>query len=148
MLPSVAVLTVVNRDPVTLLETRDVGHVIANAGGDERHARADCLMIVERRLEEVASACQAGDRHVPRFDAVRAQLLAPEAKQLHRWDTVAAEEAVQCRRSRVARLSGVAEQHTPAAARKQQCSAETSWTAPDNDDVEHAPAEVQASGHL
>src|SRR4029450_2366615 len=148
MLPSVAVRTVVNRDAIALQETRDLGYVIANAGGNERHARADRLMIVERRFKEVAAVGQGRDRHIPRFDAVRAQLLAPQAKQLHRWDTVAAEEAVQRRRSRVAWLAGIAEQHAPAAARKHECGAETSWTAPDNDDVEHAAAELQATGHL
>ena len=147
MLPSVAVRTVVNSHSVALLQTRDLGDVIANAGGNECHARADRLMIVERRFKEVAALRQAGDCRVPWFDAVRAQFLAAQAEQLQGWDTVAAEEPVQCRRACVARLSSIAEQDTPAAAREHECGAETSWTAPDNDDVEHATAELQASGH-
>jgi len=147
MLPPVAVRTVVNRDPIALLESRDLRQVIAHASGNERHARALCLMIVERRFEEIAGVRQAGDGGVAGFDAVRKQLLASKPQKLERWDTVAAEEAVQCRRARVPRLAGIAKQHPPSAPGEHERGAETSWTAADNDDVEHAPAELQATGH-
>ena len=136
-----------NGDAIAFLQTGDIRHVIANAGRNEGHTGALGLMIGERRFKEVFRVRQGGDRHVPRFDAVRPQFLASKAKQLQRGDTVATEESVQCRRACVARLSGVAEQNTPAAAREDERGAETSWTAPDNDDVEHAPAELQATGH-
>jgi hypothetical protein len=147
MLPSVAVRTMVNRYAVALLEARNLRQVIANAGGNERHARAHRLLIVEGRFKEIARLHQVGDRHVAWFDSVRAQLLPSKAKQFQRWDTVAAEKAMQCRRTRVPRLSGIAEQHTTTAAREHERGAETSWTSTDNDDVEHAPAELQATGH-
>ena len=54
---------------------------------------------------------------------------------------------MQRRRARVPRFSRITQQQTPAAAREHKGSAETSWTAPDNDDVEHATAELQATGH-
>jgi len=121
--------------------------MIANAGGDERHACVDGLMVVECRFKEVAGVCQMRDRCAAWFDAIRAQLLASKSKQLQRWDTVAAEEAMQGRRARVSRFSRIAQQQSAAAPREDKGSAEASWTAPDNDDVEHATAELQASGH-
>jgi len=139
VLPSVAVRTVVNRDAVAFLEPRNLRQVIADTGGNERHARAHCLLIVQRRFKEIAGPHQLGDRDVAWFDSVWAQLLPSEAKQFQRWDTVAAEKAVQCRRTRIPRLSGIAEQHTTTAACEHECGAETSWTSTDNDDIEHRP---------
>src|SRR4029434_9288534 len=101
---------------------------------------------VECRFKEVAGMRQMRDRCAAWFDAIRAQFLASKSKQLQRWNTVAAEEAVQGRRARVSRFSRIAQQQTAAAPREDKGSAEASWTAPDNDDVEHATAELQASG--
>jgi hypothetical protein len=129
---------VVNRDAVALLETGNLRQVIADAGGNEGHARAHCLMIVERRFKEIAGLRQLGDSHIAWFDSVRAQLLPSKAKQFQRCDTVAAEKAMQCRGTGVPRLSGIAEQHTTTAACEHERGAETSWTSTDNDDVEHA----------
>jgi len=123
--------------------------VIADAGSDERHPRADNLvsLIVEGRFKEVAGMLQTRNRRATGFDSIWAQLLPSEAKQLERGDTVSAEEAMQRRRARVARLARVAQQQTTAAACENKGSAQASGTAPDNDDVEHAAAELQASGH-
>src|SRR4030095_7757761 len=109
MLPSIAVRAVMHRDAIALLETRNVGHMIANAAGDERHACVDGLMVVECRFKEVAGMRQMRDRCAAWFDAIRAQLLASKSKQLQRWDTVAAEEGVQGRRAGVSRLSRLAQ---------------------------------------
>ena len=137
----------VNRDAIAFLQPRDFGHVVADAGGDERHARANGLIVTKRRFEEIAGVREVGHSDVAGFDTVREQFLASEPQKLQRWDTVAAEETVQCGRARVPRLSRIAEEHTPSAACEHERGAETSWTAADNDDVEHAPAELQATGH-
>jgi hypothetical protein len=104
-------------------------------------------MVVEVSFEEIAGVRQLRDGCAAWFNAIRAQLLPSKAKQLQWWNAVTAEKAVQCRRSRVAWFSGIAQQQTPPAACEHKGRAQTSWTAPDNDDVEHATAELQASGH-
>ena len=147
MLPSVAVRTMVNRHAIALLQPRHFGHVVADAGGNERHARADSLIVTKRRFEEIAGVREVGHRDVAGFDTVWAQFLASEPQKLQRWDTVAAEETVQCGRAGVPRLPRIAKEHTTSAACEYERGAETSWTAADNDDVEHAPAELQATGH-
>jgi hypothetical protein len=52
------------------------------------------------------------------------------------------------RRSRVAWFSGIAQQQTPPAACEHKGRAQNQLDRPDNDDVEHAPAELQASWPL
>src|SRR5258705_2901754 len=147
MLPAIAVRAVVHADAVALVESRNVGEVIADAAGDERHARAHLLAALEGRLEHVVEMHEIGDRGVARLDAIRLQLLASEAQQLERRHAVAREEAMQCGRSRVARLARVTQQQRPPASREHERAAQPGRAATDNDDVEHLPAELQGDGY-
>src|SRR5262249_36081300 len=79
MLPSIAVRAVMHRGAIALLETGNVGHVIADARGNQRHVRADSLLVVEARFKEVAGMPQMRHRCAAWFDAIRAQLLASKA---------------------------------------------------------------------
>ena len=69
-----------HRDAIAFVETGNIRHLIANAGGDERHARADNLMIVEVSFEEIAGVRQLRDGCAAWFNAIRAQLLPSKAK--------------------------------------------------------------------
>src|SRR6185503_1737055 len=137
VLPSIAIGAVVNGDAVALVESRNVGNVIANAAGDERHARANLLAAVEGRLEHVVEAHELGHGGAARLDAVRLQLLASEAQQLEWRHAVAREEAVERGRARVARLARVTQQERAPAPREHERGVQPCRAAADNDDVEH-----------
>src|SRR5262245_49307541 len=105
MLPAVAVRAVMNRDAVAILETRNLWEVIANPGGDERHPRADFLMVLERGFKKISEVRQLGDCRLPWFDAIRTQFLAPEPEEFQRRYAVTTEKAMQHRRVSIARSS-------------------------------------------
>jgi hypothetical protein len=47
----------------------------------------------------------------------------------------------------IARLCGIAEEYLAAAASEDERRAQSSWTTTYDDDIEHAPAELQGHGH-
>src|SRR5258705_9858 len=137
MLPAVAVRAMMDRHAIAFVKSGDVREVIPDAAGDERHAGAHFLMAIERRLECISEMNEVGDRRLSRCHAVGFEFLTAQAQELQGWYAIARQEAVQGRRSRVARPSGVAEQEPAPTPGKHESGAQPGWTATDNEDVKH-----------
>jgi hypothetical protein len=86
-------------------------------------------------LKRIVVPDDRANRCLTDFDAIRRQLLSPDADQLQRLNTVSREETVYSGRRGISIPAGVTDQDSPARAAEHEGSAEPGGAAANDDDI-------------
>ena len=150
-LPAVAVRAVQHVAGPPLAQARNVGQLVAQAGGDQQPPRRDRVAVGEQDLEPVVaargrrSADGAGDDGRRRSRCTSSR---PGRQQVGGRQPVAGQEPVHVRGGRVARCAGVHHEDPAAGAGQDQGCGQAGGSAADDHDVVcvHARQAVRRTG--